>query len=117
MRKKLTSVLGAAVLTGAVFASTPAVAASSASPAASGGGFAAAACHKQKAQESVKIRKTKSVNGTALGLVPKGKIVCKLKNEKARQWYDKCGQGSDQWNYISYRGLKGWVPTTCVVNV
>ncbi|MFG2498559.1 hypothetical protein ACGFSB_10150 [Streptomyces sp. NPDC048441] len=67
--------------------------------------------------ESVKIRKTKSVHGTALGLAPKGKTVCKIANEKSSKWYDKCGQGSNQWNYISYRGTKGWVPTTCVVYI
>ncbi|WP_143589969.1 hypothetical protein [Streptomyces africanus] len=115
MRKKVMGALGVVALAGLAFSSTPAVAAPVAS---SGDASVTAACsrgEKVKARESVKIRKTKSISGTALGLFPKGKNACSLKNEKAK-WYDsKCGQGSDQFDYINYRGTKGWVPTTCIV--
>ncbi|MEU0189465.1 hypothetical protein ABZ250_06340 [Streptomyces afghaniensis] len=115
MRKKIMGALGVATLAGLAFSSTPAVAAATAP---SGDVSVRAACsagEKVKARESVKIRKTKSISGTALGLFPKGKTACSLKNEKAK-WYDsKCGQGSDQFDYINYRGTKGWVPTTCIV--
>lgn len=115
MRKKIMGALGVAALAGLAFSATPAVAAATAP---SGDVSVRAACsvgEKVKARESVKIRKTKSISGTALGLFPKGKTACSLKNEKAK-WYDsKCGQGSDQFDYINYRGTKGWVPTTCIV--
>ncbi|MET9759377.1 hypothetical protein ABZ016_10010 [Streptomyces sp. NPDC006372] len=116
MRKKMMGVLGAVALAGVAFTSAPAVAAPAAT-ASSGQVSTLAACQgeKIKARESVKIRKTKSVSGTALGLFPKGKAGCSLKNEKAKWYDDKCGQGSDQWDYISYNGTKGWVPTTCIV--
>lgn len=116
MRKKVMGALGVVALAGLVFSSTPAIAAETA-PA--GDVSVRAACpagsHKVKARESVKIRKTKSLSSTALGLFPKGKAACSLKKGKAK-WYDsKCGQGSDQFDYINYRGTKGWVPTTCIV--
>ncbi|MFI6376858.1 hypothetical protein [Streptomyces sp. NPDC050546] len=113
--------LGAVALAGVAFTANPAVAAPTAT-ASSGEVSVLAACQagtgngKVKARESVKIRKSKSVSSTALGLFPKGKTACSLKNEKASKWYDDwCGQGSDQWDYISYKGTKGWVPTTCIV--
>ncbi|MGX1562554.1 hypothetical protein [Streptomyces sp. NPDC055506] len=117
MRKKVWGALGAVALAGVAFTSTPAIAVSPAA-ASSGDVSVRAACsaggEKVKARESVKIRKAKSFSSTALGLFPKGKTACSYKNEKAKWYSPKCGQGSDQWDYISYSGTKGWVPTTCI---
>ncbi|MFJ8466635.1 hypothetical protein [Streptomyces swartbergensis] len=70
-----------------------------------------------KAHESVKIRKSKKVNSTALGLLPKGKKAKLLKcSVDLAGTYSLCGWDDDnRWHHISYRGIKGYVPLACVV--
>jgi hypothetical protein len=114
--RKLTSLLGAVALTGAVFAAGTA-SAGAAEP-TTARAAASAACWKGKtaqAKESVKIRKSKKLNATALGLFPKGKkgkyAGCEV---SYGQTYTLCGWDKDnRWTYIEYRGTKGWVPSAC----
>ncbi|MFD9605271.1 SH3 domain-containing protein [Streptomyces sp. NPDC059970] len=80
---------------------------------------AAAGCviDPAKAHENVKIRKSPTVNSTALGLLPKGAkaryVTCGVKLAAA---YSLCGWKDDnRWSYITYRGIKGYVPLACVV--
>lgn len=71
-----------------------------------------------KARESVRIHKDKKLSSTALGLLPKGAkpelLTCMT---QIGGTYSLCKwQNDNRWDYISYRGIKGWVPLACVVN-
>jgi hypothetical protein len=72
-----------------------------------------AACVYAEAQESVKIRNSKKVNSTALGLFPKGKTACKVGATEEGGSYDLCGHKGKTWMKISYRGIRGWIPYYC----
>ncbi|MFG3253816.1 hypothetical protein [Streptomyces sp. NPDC048172] len=105
----------AALVTVSLTVASPAVA-EPASPSASAS--TTAGCGKSsfplKAKESVKIRKSARMSATALGLLPKGKKACFLKAAEAGK-SGSCIKGThDIWNKISYRGIKGWVPSQCV---
>ncbi|MEV0113483.1 hypothetical protein AB0H77_09575 [Streptomyces sp. NPDC050844] len=92
--------------------------AGAAAPAAAPTGAKAAVCGKGdvvKAEESVKIRKERKLNSTAVGLFPKGaKAKWAACTVAYGQTYSLCGWENDnRWSYIDYRGTKGWVPTAC----
>lgn len=77
-----------------------------------------AACSKVKADESVKIRTSASTGATALGVFPKGSTSgCLIKSGITGGSYKLCGQSAHTWAKISYRGIKGYVPDTCVESV
>ncbi|WP_327351180.1 hypothetical protein [Streptomyces sp. NBC_01304] len=79
---------------------------------------APAACVYVEAAESVKIRKTKAVNGTALGLLPKGSSACTTNNPNTTGGsYNLCGHRSTKWEEITYRGIRGWIPYYCTRGV
>lgn len=79
---------------------------------------AAADCVYVEAAESVKIRKTKSVHGTALGLLPKGKAACTTGNRDTKGGsYRLCGHSSNKWEEIKYSGIRGWIPYYCTRGV
>ncbi|MFE0103483.1 hypothetical protein [Streptomyces sp. NPDC059009] len=103
------ALIGSAMTGGVAVASTPkatGTTATSASP-------SAAECVYVEAAESVKIRKTKAVNGTALGLLPKGSKACSTGSTSEGGSYDLCGHKSKTWKPISYRGIRGWIPYYC----
>ncbi|MFG3253818.1 SH3 domain-containing protein [Streptomyces sp. NPDC048172] len=67
-----------------------------------------------QAKESVKIRKTGKMSSTALGLLPKGKKACFIKEASGGKT-GSCTKGTyKMWNKINYRGVKGWVPSECL---
>ena len=67
-----------------------------------------------KAKESVKIRKTAKLSATAVGLLPKGKKACFIDVADGGK-SGACFSGTEKvWNKVSYRGMKGWVPSQCV---
>ncbi|MEU6824017.1 hypothetical protein ABZ921_25585 [Streptomyces atriruber] len=113
----MASLLGVVAMTGAAFAAGTATA-GAVTPDAAPTSVASKACGKGnpiKAKESVKIRKARKLNSTAVGLYPKGAkakwAACEV---KYGQTYSKCGWHNDnRWSYINYRGTKGWVPTAC----
>lgn len=118
--RKLTSLLGAVAMTGAALAAAtaPAVASTPERAAASAHAASTPACVKgqvTKAKESVRIRKSRKLKSTSLGLFPKGKkakwAACSV---EYGQEYSLCGWDKDnRWTYIDYRGTRGWVPTAC----
>ncbi|MFG2667554.1 hypothetical protein ACGFY6_25345 [Streptomyces sp. NPDC048387] len=69
------------------------------------------------AHESVKIRETAKVSATALGLLPKGaKATYAACEVSFGDDYSLCGwKGDNRWSYITYRGIRGYVPLACVV--
>ncbi|AZM55703.1 hypothetical protein DMA15_26525 [Streptomyces sp. WAC 01529] len=68
------------------------------------------------AKESVKIRSTPRVNGTALGLWPKGKRgdLCDMAKKWSGDSYRLCGKSSNKWYYGVYGNTRGFVPVTCI---
>ncbi|MFJ9410031.1 hypothetical protein [Streptomyces sp. NPDC101393] len=109
--KFLAPALASAALLG-TFLSTPAAAAGASATTAAAP--APAACVKVIAAESVKIRKSKAVNATALGLLPKGYSACTTgKPASAGGSYDLCGFKDNSWKEITYKGITGWIPYYC----
>ncbi|MFE0105439.1 hypothetical protein [Streptomyces sp. NPDC059009] len=117
MRHKLASALGATVMMGALITGGAATA-NAAQPEAR----SAAACSGypyEKADESVKIRKSKKASATAVGLLPKGAKAKKLKcNVQYGGYFKGCDPNAGatwhhKWWYISYKGIKGYVPALC----
>lgn len=66
-----------------------------------------------KAKESVKIRKKPTSSATAVGLFPKGAKGCYDSSEDGKK-YNLCGKKDTVWSYIAYKGMKGYVPESCV---
>ncbi|MCO5998722.1 hypothetical protein [Actinoallomurus rhizosphaericola] len=77
-----------------------------------------------KALDNVKIRKSKKIKATALGVLPKGKRVCWDESETGGTYHFKgacrTGYGSNNWWYrIAYKPknhakIVGWVPRDCM---
>lgn len=116
--KNPTSALGAAAAAGLLILASGTAAATTAS---SSGPLtqakAGCALDPAVAHESVKIRKTPTVNSTDLGLLPKGAkaryVTCPV---TLAENYSLCGWKNDnRWSHITYRGIKGYVPFACVV--
>jgi hypothetical protein len=94
--------------------STPALAADHSASAATTAAPAPAACVHVIAAESVKIRKSKAVNATALGLLPKGKSACTTGKPSSKGGsYNLCGSKDNTWQEITYKGIRGWIPYYC----
>jgi hypothetical protein len=118
--RKMASLLAVAAMTGATLFTAGTVSAGAAAPAqASAGAVTGAECDtglKLWAKESVKIRKSRKLNSTALGVWPKGNTAkqasCK---DVSGQGYDLCGWEKNLWTYVNYRGTKGWVPAGCTL--
>lgn len=70
------------------------------------------------AKETVKVRKTATVNGTAVGQWNKGKkgFVCNDGKSIKGQKYTLCGKTSTEWLYGITNGtnVKGYVPRACI---
>ncbi|MFI8497427.1 hypothetical protein ACIGFK_02715 [Streptomyces sp. NPDC085524] len=121
--RKLTPVLGSAAAGLLVLASGTVSAATQAGvvPAQAGvvptQATAACALDPAVAHENVKIRNAAKVNATALGLLPKGaKATYAACQVSLAGTYSLCGwKGDNRWSYITYRGVKGYVPLACVV--
>lgn len=117
--KLLGPAVAAAALMGATLTSGVAVAQTSSAPVAA---MAAPSCGNGltnvPAKESVKIRSTPKVNGSALGLWAKGQkgFICNdgksIKGEK----YTLCGKTSTEWLYgiTNSTNVKGYVPRACM---
>jgi hypothetical protein len=70
-----------------------------------------ATCH---AVESVKIRKGRTKDSTAIGLFPKdAKGSCEVTPWHG-QMYTVCHKYNRYWHEVKYRGMRGWVPGTCL---
>ncbi|MFF2926645.1 hypothetical protein ACFVTP_30260 [Streptomyces celluloflavus] len=116
--KRLTPALTGAVAAGLlILASGTASAATAQTSATTVQAKAGCVLNPAVAHESVKIRKTTKVNALALGLLPKGAkatyVTCGV---KLADNYSLCGWKNDnRWSYITYRGIKGYVPLACVV--
>ncbi|MGW2224951.1 hypothetical protein [Streptomyces formicae] len=119
--KKFASLLSVVAMTGATFAAGT-VAAGAATPEAAPTAVSSGSCPGKgmtvKAKESVKIRKTKKLSGTAVGLFPKGAkakfTACTVSS--GQTYRNLCGWDEDnRWSPIAYRGMKGWVPTACEI--
>ena len=66
------------------------------------------------ARENLVLRKKPKTSASGLRLVYKGTKACWLHAEVNGGKYTKCHKTSDVWDYVSYRGSKGWVPHTCM---
>ncbi|MEU9116900.1 hypothetical protein AB0D04_35400 [Streptomyces sp. NPDC048483] len=77
---------------------------------------AAAQCPVIEAKESVKIRKSKSVSSTALGLLPKHEYGCSTGGSGSGGHYNLCGKKDAFYPEVKYKGIRGWVPATCTHN-
>ena len=67
------------------------------------------------AKENIKLRKKPTTKSAGLRLVYKKTKVCSNEwtNVKGGK-YTKCGHTSTDWERITYRGTRGWIPTYCV---
>ncbi|MEV5877306.1 hypothetical protein AB0L75_24325 [Streptomyces sp. NPDC052101] len=116
--RQLATTIGLVAVTGLAFTGGTANAAPTTHSASTVTQVAAESCPwTAKAHESVRIHKDKKLNSTALGLLPKGAKPKLLKCEVSiGGTYSLCKWKDDnRWDYISYRGIKGWVPLACVV--
>ncbi|GHE10760.1 hypothetical protein [Streptomyces alanosinicus] len=86
-----------------------------AAPAEAAPAKAAASCWNGtvKAKESLTIRKKTTAKSTALGVFPKGATAC-FDSSTGGQKYKLCGKRDDQWSTIVYKGIEGYVVTTCI---
>ncbi|MEU5959496.1 hypothetical protein [Streptomyces sp. NPDC047525] len=70
------------------------------------------------AKETVKVRKTAKLNGTAVGQWNKGKkgFVCNDGKSITGQKYTLCGKTSTEWLYgiTNDTNVKGYVPRACI---
>ncbi|CAM5310977.1 hypothetical protein SALBM135S_07034 [Streptomyces alboniger] len=70
------------------------------------------------AKETVKVRKTTKLSGTAVGQVNKGRkaFICNDGKSFKGQSYNLCGKRSSEWLYVDpYDGnFKGYVPRACM---
>ncbi|MFH8295204.1 hypothetical protein [Streptomyces sp. NPDC018059] len=115
--KTLAPAIASATLAATVFTGGVAVAQTPSAPVAAtaahdcGNGFS-----NVPAKESVKIRSTAKLNGTALGLWAKGGRgdLCDMAKKWTGQSYRLCGKSSNKWYYGVYRGIRGYVPVTCM---
>ncbi|MEV0117487.1 hypothetical protein AB0H77_30330 [Streptomyces sp. NPDC050844] len=105
------ALVGTAFTGGVAVAQTPSAPAAAAAAHNCGNGFS-----NVPALESVKIRSTAKVNGTALGVWHKGKRgdIC----DNGKGWtgdpYTLCKKPSNKWYYGVFNGIKGYVPVTCM---
>ncbi|MFE0171935.1 hypothetical protein ACFWZ2_06430 [Streptomyces sp. NPDC059002] len=120
--KKFASLLSVVAMTGATFAAGTAAAGAAtpeAAPTAASSGTCPGKGTYVKARESVKIRKTKKLNGTAIGLFPKG-AKAKFNGcfvSYGQTYHNLCTWDEDsRWSPIDYRGMKGWIPTACEIS-
>ncbi|WP_030815660.1 hypothetical protein [Streptomyces sp. NRRL S-337] len=67
-----------------------------------------------KAKETLKIRTSRKISGTAVGLIPKGATGCYEYGQEGQR-YSYCGKSDNMWDYITYRGMKGYVPHSCII--
>jgi len=107
-------------MTGATLFTTGTVSAGVVAPAqASTTAVTGAECNKGSklwAKESVKIRKSKKLKSTSLGLWPKGKMARQASCDDSNgQAYDLCGWEKKLWTYVNYQGTNGWVPAGCTL--
>ncbi|MFE0100292.1 hypothetical protein [Streptomyces sp. NPDC059009] len=117
MKKRLIvpAVLTAVALLGAAPAATATSAAGAKATVAAGA--QAKACKEPiKAPNNVKIHKKPSHKATTLRLMYKNTKGCWLDGVSGGKT-SKCGapKNWDGWGYISYRGVKGYVPNMCVI--
>ncbi|MEU9418091.1 hypothetical protein [Streptomyces sp. NPDC051000] len=115
--KKLSPIFGAAAAAGLLLFASGTASAATVGTVPVAQAKAGCVLNPATAHESVKIRKTAKVNATALGLLPKGAkatyVTCGV---KLAENYSFCGWKNDnRWSYITYRGIKGYVPLACVV--
>ncbi|GAA0337870.1 hypothetical protein NE235_34730 [Actinoallomurus spadix] len=85
---------------------------------------AASCTYRLKARYNVKIRTSKKISATALGVLPRGKVVCSDKFQKGGKYNFKgsCKDRSgwkNYWDHITYKPkghakIVGWVPSTCL---
>ncbi|MGV9882280.1 hypothetical protein [Streptomyces sp. NPDC003006] len=70
------------------------------------------------AKETVKVRTTAKVNGTAVGQLNKGRkaFLCNDGKSFTGQSYKLCGKSSNKWLYVmpNDNNIKGYVPATCI---
>ncbi|MFF2846844.1 hypothetical protein ACFVT5_10980 [Streptomyces sp. NPDC058001] len=105
------ALVGTALTGGVAVAATPTAAPAVAAAHDCGNGIT-----NVTAKESVKIRTTKKVNGTAVGLWLKGGRGDLCDNAKATvgEKYTLCGKTSDKWYWGDSRGVQGYVPAACI---
>ncbi|MFG3440979.1 hypothetical protein ACGF0J_27325 [Nonomuraea sp. NPDC047897] len=64
------------------------------------------------AKENIKIRTAPRVDATALGLVLRNQhFTCHRGLDGER--YTLCSQTSKVWQYITYNGMTGYIPSSC----
>ncbi|MCO5969199.1 MULTISPECIES: hypothetical protein [Actinoallomurus] len=120
MKKLLAAGVAAAALTITGIGTAPVASAKT-----SHSDVSAASCvYRLKARYNVKIRKSKKISATALGVLPHGKPVCSDKYELGGKYTYK-GSCKDRygwknhWDHITYKPkghakIVGWVPSTCL---
>ncbi|MEV0369760.1 SH3 domain-containing protein [Streptomyces sp. NPDC050636] len=101
------ALIGTAMTGGIATAATPGTTHTAAATKA-----AAADCVNAEAQESVKIRKERKLNSTAVGLFTKGATTC-IRGRGTGQSYNLCNRTGNDWYKITYRGNTGWIPAAC----
>ncbi|MGI5204782.1 SH3 domain-containing protein [Spirillospora sp. CA-108201] len=72
-----------------------------------------------QAKDAIKIRATPNLTATALGVLPKGEKVCSDEYRYGGKYVytGSCktkADGDNRWDHITYKTIKGWVPTTCM---
>ncbi|MFJ6569901.1 hypothetical protein ACIQNU_21010 [Streptomyces sp. NPDC091292] len=105
------ALVGTALTGGVAVAATP-----TAAPAAAAAHNCGNNISNVTAKENVKIRTTKKVNGTALGLWLKAGRgdLCDDGKATVGEKYTLCGKTSDKWYWGYHRGVEGYVPATCI---
>ncbi|APY86208.1 hypothetical protein DCW30_00125 [Streptomyces alfalfae] len=70
------------------------------------------------AKETVKVRKTAKVSGTAVGQINKGRkaFLCNDGKSFKGQTYTLCGKKSSEWLYVDPNNgrFRGYVPRACM---
>ncbi|QHC22952.1 SH3 domain-containing protein [Streptomyces sp. GS7] len=68
-----------------------------------------------RATETLNIREEPTTSSDALGVLPKGELATCYGRTVTGGTYTACGPYSDKyWMPISYNGMDGYVPRTCV---
>ncbi|MCO6010058.1 hypothetical protein NE236_34330 [Actinoallomurus purpureus] len=74
----------------------------------------ASKCISVTAKEKIHLRKSPRSNSASLRFVYKNTKACWIGFTPKGGKYKACGGKSDDWDHVTYRGSKGWVPTNCI---
>ncbi|MEV6756331.1 hypothetical protein [Streptomyces sp. NPDC051214] len=114
----LAPAVAAAALVGTTLAGGVAVAQTPTAPVAAAAPSCGNGLTNVPAKESVKIRSTPKLNGTAVGLWAKGQkgFICNDGKSIKGQKYTLCGKTSTEWLYgiTNSTNKKGYVPRACM---